>query len=339
MNESETYSGSRSDAGAKPRFTVVLEGYNESLQLGSADRFIDGLRRQSIPVREVQVILVGSAEQCAHWQALLGTDSSFYSVETIPASGAHYYRLKNRGVKAAMGDIIVLADTDVVPAQDWLAGIDESFRAGAEASAGLSMFYCDLKTPWPQWMLDVAASISWGFILGRRNERWIEPRGFLSHNIAFRRSVVEKHLYPEEFGRTCAGSVLYTRLVEDGVKIVLNPRQRVYHAFSLRWWVGRLHVRFGYEVYRLRRLGSPVVDARASRLGVLEPLLTMGWHVLVDIPQWFRYSDAAGWGTPSRILALPVLLLLSILARGSEMIAMYRTMAQPNAMEEFALRS
>lgn len=318
---------------------MVLEGYNESLQLGSADGFMAGLRRQTVLLSEVQVILVGSEAQCEHWRLSFGSDPAFHSIRTIAASGAHYYMLKNRGLREAVGECVVLADTDLVPHPGWLAAIDESFREGADVSAGLSGFFSGSETHWPRWMLDLAASISWGFILGERDGRSVDPRGFLSHNVAMRREIAQRYLYPEEFGRTCAGSLLFAQLMDDGVRVVLNPRQRVFHVFDFRWWVGKLHARLGYEVFRLRRLGSRVVDARASRLGLLEPLLTMLWHVAADVPQWFRYRRWAGWSLPGAVLALPFLLGLSCAARGSEMLAMYRTIAAPEAMERFALRS
>jgi hypothetical protein len=64
----------------------------------------------------------------------------------------------------------------------------------------------------------------------------------------------------------------------------------------------------------------------------------MVWHVARGVPQWFRYSNAVGWRLRAQIIALP-LLLPSILARGSEMIAMYATMLTPSRMKVFSPRS
>lgn len=323
----------------KPRFTVVLEGYNESRDLGTAGRFLGGLRRQTVDLKSVQVVLVGTAGQAEDWAAEFAGESAFHSMDFLAADGANYYGLKNTGARAALGEIVVMADTDTIPEAGWLAAIGESIDDGADVTAGVSRFFCDSETPWPQWMLDLAASISWGFIIGRENGRYLETLGFLSHNVGFRRTVLERQLFPEEFGRTCGGSFLYTRLRDGGARFTLNPRQRSAHAFSFRWWTRSLHARFGYEVYRLRRLGSTVVSKEAARLGFLEPAMTMFWHVALDVPQWLRYGKIIGWGTPARVAAVPVLLLLSMAARGSEMMAMYRTIANPEAMEEFALRS
>jgi len=135
-------------------------------------------------------------------------------------------------------------------------------------------------------------------------------RGFLSHNAGFRRDTLLEPALSRRIRPDCAGSILYSRL-DGGVQIVLNPRQLIAHAFSMRWWIGKLHARFGYEVYRVRRMGSPVVDSRVSRLGLLEPALTMAWHVLLDVPQWFRYGRVLEWSLPARLCAVPVLLALS----------------------------
>ena len=323
----------------RPRFSVVVEGYNESLDLGSAGSTIEGLLSQTVSIDSVEVILVGTTAQKALWDRQFAGESRFFGIRTIAADGAHYYQLKNLGAQAATGDIIVLVDTDVVPEPGCLAAIDASMRIGADFSAGISRFYSESALPLPDLLLDVAGSISWGFIVGESAGEWIQPGGFLSHNLAFRRVVLLENPYPEQFGRTCAGSILYTRLLDKGLCGVLNPRQRVAHAFSVRWWLGKLHARFGYEVYRLRRLGSSVVSSRAQRLHLLEPALTMMWHVAHDVPQWFRYSRAVGWGIVGQIAALPLLLVFSLLARGSEMIAMYATMANPARMEAFSLRS
>jgi glycosyltransferase involved in cell wall biosynthesis len=324
---------------ARPRFSVVIEGYNEALGLGAIARVLEGLRDQRVDPASVEVILVGSGAVTKRWAGGASDDLPFRDVRVITAEGAHYYQLKNIGARAARGDIIVLADSDAVPQPGWFEAIDESLRRGADFSAGLTGFREEPRRRLPLWLLGVAGSISWGFILGRAKSGWIEPRGFLSHNVAFRRDILLAHPFPEEHGRTCGGSILYDRLCERGIRGVVNPRQRVLHAFTFAWWVRRLHARFGHEVYRLRSLKSATVDARARRLGPLEPAFTMVWHVLQDVPQWFRYSRAYDWSWPGRLAAVPAVLILSGLARGSEMIAMYRTMATPQRMAEFALRS
>jgi hypothetical protein len=43
-----------------PLVSVVIEGYNESLDLGSALKALEGLRHQNYDLSRVEVLLVGS---------------------------------------------------------------------------------------------------------------------------------------------------------------------------------------------------------------------------------------------------------------------------------------
>ena len=163
-----------------------------------------------------------------------------------------------------------------------------------------------------------------------------EPAGFLSHNVGFRAETFRRHAYRTDLGRTCAGSSLFETLRASGTRMAFVPRQRVAHAFTLDWWVRRLHRRFGYELFQLRRLEGTRRHAWLSRLGWLEPPLTMLWHVALDAPQWLRFGRIAGLSAGRRLVLLPVVLGMSALARGGEMVGMLQTIAAPDDMKRFA---
>ena len=82
----------------RPRVSVVIEGYNESLDLGSARDTLVALGRQDFPLGEVEVILVGSEAQAEAWRAAWTDPAPFGRVLALAAEGAHYYALKNEGV-------------------------------------------------------------------------------------------------------------------------------------------------------------------------------------------------------------------------------------------------
>ena len=321
-----------------PRFSVVLEGYNESQGLGHPVSTLAALAKQTVALSTVEVILVGNSAQAEAWRDLPSTYREFRRLEIITADEANYYALKNRGASAAQGEIIVLIDSDAVPADGWLAAVEESISRGADVAVGPTRFFSESDLPLPGWLLDVAASISWGFVVGKLGEAQVEVRGFLSHNVAFRAEVAHMAPFDEGYARTCAGSMLYGRMKQRGLTFRFNPKQGVAHSFSLGWWVLRLHARIGYEVFRLRRLDSPVVNRHAARLSLFEAPATMLWHVARDLPQWLRYAQVLGWSRAAAIAVIPVLLSLSLVARTSEMIGMYRARLAPKRMAEFALR-
>src|SRR5690349_5091055 len=51
-----------------------------------------------------------------------------FSVETIPTDGLTYYQLKNEGARRTRGEILLFADSDVLPEETWLRRLLESFR-------------------------------------------------------------------------------------------------------------------------------------------------------------------------------------------------------------------
>jgi glycosyltransferase involved in cell wall biosynthesis len=318
------------DAQKRPAVSVLIEGYNDSLDLGSALETVKSLADQTYRLDQVEIILTGSQEQAARWSEALAGERRFFAVKVIGAD-AHYYRLKNLAAEAAQGDILAFTDSDALPERGWLEAIVHGIGAGAAAVAGLTLFRPEKGTRWPNLAV-VAASISWGFIVGSPGS---PPRGFLSHNVGFRRSAFEQIRYREDLGRTCAGSFLYAALVRNGLSIEFNPGQRVQHVFTWSWWLKRLHVRFGYEVFLLRRLNPSARHGWTRNLGIAEPLATMAWHVLLDIPQWFRFSKQLGWTWLRRAAYIPLVCVLSLGARSAEAYGMYSTMIDPERMRRF----
>ena len=316
-------------AAAKPAISVIIEGYNDSLDLGSALETMESLATQTFPLDQVEIVLVGSPEQAARWREKIVAERRFFAVNVIGVE-AHYYRLKNLGAEAARADILALTDSDAIPEDGWLEAIARGIAGGAAMVAGITLYRPEAGTRFSS-LFTIAASISWGFIVG-------DPaRGFLSHNVGFQRSAFEQLRYREDLGRTCAGGFLYEAIVREGLPLRFQPEQRVHHVFSWSWWVKRLHPRFGHEVYLLRRLNPGAKYRWTRRLGILEPIATMAWHVILDVPQWFRFSSRLGWSASRQVACIPIVLILSLGARSAEACGMYATIFAPERMRRFAL--
>jgi hypothetical protein len=158
----------------------------------------------------------------------------------------------------------------------------------------------------------------------------------MDHNIAFRAETFRLHPYRLDQGRLLGAPLLYRKLKDAGVKISFNPEQQVVHFFSWDFWLVKLHFRYGYEVYLLRRLDKAYPNQWISRTMIFEPLVTMAWHVLLDVPRWFRVSRLLGVNRIRRLTILPVLIALSTAARCAEMAGMYATIMAPTAMKRWA---
>ena len=317
----------------RPVISVLIEGYNDSLDLGSALDTVSSIADQSYPLGNVEIILTGNQAQAARWREALADERRFFAVKVI-AQDAHYYRLKNLAAEAASADILALTDSDALPEKGWLEAIAAGIESGAAAVGGVTLFRPERGESRLPDLLAIAASISWGFMIGQPGE---PARGFMSHNVGFRRSAFEQIRYREDLGRTCAGSFFYEDLLRTGFSVRFQPQQRVRHVFTWGWWLKRLHARFGYEVFLLRRIHPGAPHAWTRRLGLAEPLATMAWHILLDFPQWFRFSRHLGWSWPRRAAWLPCLFALSLGARSAEAVAMYATMLDADRMRRFAL--
>jgi glycosyltransferase involved in cell wall biosynthesis len=309
----------RSDAA--PLVSVVVEGYNEMRAFGTADATLAALARQEFPLDRVEVVLVGAAEQLRQWAARAADPRPFARIELVDAAGAHYLEMKNLGARRAGGAIVAFTDSDVEPRPRWLASIAEAIGRGADVSAGPSLFQGAVGRGARAAARLVASSITWGWIVGRHRNGTPRAAGFMDHNAAFRADALRNHPYRTDLGRLCGAPLLYRALADAGARIALTPGQQALHAFSWRAWLVSLHFRYGYEVYVLRREDRSYPNQWIARTGPLEPLVTMAWHVLLDVPRWLRFSRCVGVASGRRLRLLPLLFALSIVARGSEMAA------------------
>jgi len=323
----------------KPFVSVIVEGYNESRDLGKAINTLEALKEQDFPVNQVEVILMGSPTQVKAWKERYASGTPFWGLQVVEAEGLTYLQLKNRGAQFASGVILAFTDSDVYPHRSWLSSLVEGIQGGADVSIGLSLFKAATSWEWNRTTRLAAASITWGWVVGKHLDpvRNIPlPAGFMDHNFGLRVETFRRHQYNTKFGRLCGAPLLTRSFLDGGEKLVLQPRQRVTHYFSWFYWLKCLHFRYGYEVFMLRRLDNQYPNQWIARMKVFEPVMTMMWHILLDVPRWFRVSRLLGIHPFRRTLIFPVLLGMSCLARTAEMLGMYSTMMFPESMRKWA---
>lgn len=319
-----------------PTISVVIEGYNESREQGKADNTIQALLHQDFPLDQVELILVGSSSQVEEWRHRSENPRPFHSVKAVPADGARYYELKNQGAQFATAEIIAFTDSDVYPVPTWVSAIVANIRRGADVSVGLSLFKDARRWSATSLPRQMAVSCAFGYILGPINEGEAQVRGFMDHNVALRAEVFRQTTYRTEFGRIIASPLLFRKLKDGGFNIRFAAQQAITHYFGWRYWLRNIQFRYGYEVHRLRRLDPGYPNQWIRRTGVFEPVVTMGWHMLLDVPRWFRFSRMRGRSPLAAWLSLPALVAVSGLARAAEMAGMYATMISPEAMRRWS---
>lgn len=323
---------------AEPKISIVVEGYNESRELGTADATMKALAAQDFPLEQMEVILVGSSAQAAYWEKAY-SHAPFHSVKALAKDGQHYFQLKNGGAEIASGAIIAFTDSDVQPRRTWISAIVSGVDGGADVVVGPSLFHkiSSVEFGPNSPIMRAAASITWGWILGkRRNGPIPEARGFMDHNLAMRATVFDDHRYRTDLGRIIAPTLLFQEMKNAGLAITVRPLQQAEHHFSWRYWLVSLHFRYGHEVYRMRRLNPDYPNQWISKTSVFEPLVTLAWHMMLDIPRWFRLNSLLEAGLAYRWGWLPLLLLTSAIARSFEAAGMYSTLLAPERTRRWA---
>ncbi len=299
---------------------------------------LDALYRQDFPLRQAELILIGSSQQIEAWKKQDPEWGAFAQVRMVPVDpeNSYYWQLKNRGAEAAEADFVALIDSDVRPGPRWLSSVVSGLQNGADVVVGPSMYYTGRQGPDSPWML-AAALPSWGFMLARTSTaQQLHAGALLGHNVAMRRALALAHPF-RMLRRSFSSTLLYRELVQSGAKVVFQPDQRVAHAIQLRWWLFRRHFRTGWETYDARRMDPawPRVPA-LERLKFIEPVLLRMGLVCRDAIHWLPFSRIVGVTRTRAILLFPLILVVSAAARIAEMAGMYAALIAPKATEHQA---
>lgn len=321
-----------------PDVSIVIEGYNEMGELGTADETLEALSRQTHPPKRVELILVGAVDQVKAWKLRFSEIECFYDIRYLVVEGNNYFGLKNAGAELAKGEIIAFMDSDVLPKSTWVASIvDTILNRGADVCMGPTLFREPGGLKSDHTLMRMAASMAWGWILGKPDADGVPtPRGFMDHNIAVRARHYRDHRYPTDLGRLLGSMVLFRSFKEGELVAKVAPGQQGEHQFSWWYWLIGLQFRYGNEVYRLRRMDKKYPNQWIARTGVFEPLVTMVWHMMLDVPRWFRLTRLLGTSAAYRYGTLPLLFVMSALGRGFEMCGMYATMLRPEQTRRWA---
>jgi glycosyltransferase involved in cell wall biosynthesis len=322
-----------------PLVSVVIEGYNQARDLGAADNTIAAIAAQDYPLDRIEIVLVGTPEQAEDWHKRYGGGNSpFHRVETVSFSELSYYGFKNSGAQKASGDIIALTDSDVLPRKHWVSAIVENITSGADASMGPTLFGTSDKYDPDSIFMRMAAVVTWGWVLGKRDKASGLPksRGFVDHNFAMRGTLPSEFQYRTDLGRIVASPLLFRRIVNAGKSVKVAPKQQAVHYFTWKYWLIGLEYRYGHEVYRLRRLDPDYPNQWIRKTWIFEPLVTYFWHVLLDMPKWFRYNRVISSGPIYTVAWFPLFIGFSAFAHLFEMAGGYATMINPDKVRHWA---
>ncbi len=163
-----------------------------------------------------------------------------------------YFQQKNAGIAEARGAFVAFADSDALPARDWLErALDVLERAGPGAAlvAGRSRYLPGLFSR----EMELAQ-------LGEQTEDPHDTKHFLAHNVLLRADAVRAAgLFRGDTIRLGSDSDLAERLLQAGFRLRYEPALAAMHNYSRKWSnLYRNCVRTGYAYGRFQQhLGKP----------------------------------------------------------------------------------
>ncbi|HRE79782.1 MAG TPA: glycosyltransferase [Opitutaceae bacterium] len=262
-----------------PYVTVAIPTYNRSAFLRQT---LEGLSRQRPVTGGFEIIVIDNNSR---------DDTRSVVAEFSEASPAPQYvvetqqgldHARNRAVHEAKGEILILADDDILMDPDWVTQLVAPFRADSKskiAAVGgevIPVFPDGLPEWVAEWHSPLAFRAETGPLTAQQS-----PMGA---NLAFRKSVFERHgLFSTTLDRK--GSALFSggetemlnRLRQAGLEVWFAPAAKVKHQMPASRTTFRYAARHAFDSARSR-----VVDRGRTSIGYLvSRLLANALKVLV----------------------------------------------------------
>lgn len=191
--------------------------------------------------------------------------------------GGRYYDLKNNGIPATDGDIVIFTDSDTVAESGWLSAMLDPFQDAATVGVNgyTYLFFDDF--------LSRTFALIWFFPLAQNDTRFASKRAINANNVAFRRDWIASHPFPGNNGFKVSCTLLMREFDRDGHKLV-SANARVYH-----------HPPRGWRFFHWRAL---VTGRDADRKFSELVSSRRGQRIAKSFRRWFTMS----WRTTRRVL-------------------------------------
>jgi glycosyltransferase involved in cell wall biosynthesis len=188
------------------------------------ERLLRRLSKQTLPLCALSELVVTSQGTSASAEErLIAAAGRSIAFVTLPES-ADYYAAKNRGFDASTGDVVVFADSDCWPDEDWLEQMVAPFAdAEVKVVAGRTTYRDDTFGR-------AASAVDFLYFTNPRDPK--ATLNFYANNVAFERNIFAAHRFPDEpeiYRGAC--QLLGLELFNAGIDVRFQPTAHTVHRF------------------------------------------------------------------------------------------------------------
>jgi len=208
----------------RPLVSIVVPTYNRVDRLG---RVLRALADQTVPVRDIEVIVVSDGSTDGTNEYLTGGDLPVPVVAVLQDNGGPA-AARNGGLRRATAELVLFIDDDVIPTPTLVA---EHLAAQREHPG--TVVIGPMLTPhdhpmqvWVRWEQQMLYKQYDALAAGRYAAT---ARQFYTGNVSLPRALLERYGGFDESFRRAEDIELAYRLADDGVEFHFEPRAEAHH--------------------------------------------------------------------------------------------------------------
>jgi hypothetical protein len=254
-----------------PDVSVIFETENEASF--HRIRLIDVMRawlRQTARARVAEWIVISQRQPSSREEELLRQAPA---ARWLTRPESRYYGQKNEGILEAKARFVALADSDAVPAEDWL---DKALRVLENDERSIALVTGRSRFQDGPFSREMAIAQ-----LPNQADRPHDTTHFLAHNVLLFAETVRPRLFVGDKERLGSDTHLAERLLADGYRLRYDPALRVTHNYSPHLSEVYQHcLVIGYSFGKFQeRIGGPHPSRIWDFLGRVRTLLAR-WRTL-----------------------------------------------------------
>ncbi|MFT7184241.1 MAG: glycosyltransferase involved in cell wall biosynthesis [Oceanicoccus sp.] len=216
----------------KPYLTVIIPTYNRAEKL---DNSLAHLFAQDLAHESYEVIVVDDGSMDETDKVLKAWEDKWSQLRTLHQSNSGQATARNRAIKKAEGQIILICQDDIYAAPNYLKNHVEFHQANPEpfqACLGLTQWWTELEiTPYMRWLTHNGPQFAYNKLSANNSvDFWF----FYTSNISLKSEVLKENLFDEDFQSYGWEDIeLGYRLMGKGLELTYKPEALAWHDHAM----------------------------------------------------------------------------------------------------------